>query len=91
MKSELRHLLDKLKADYSDFQNITISSTGVTFAMRRHGIVRFESLNALEEYAYLRAQSFPETTLLPANQADAIELIGNAVPPIMAEAILRQL
>lgn len=52
MKSELRHLLDKLKAEYPDFQNIIIAGNGTALAIRQHGAIRFESLDAMEAYAW---------------------------------------
>jgi hypothetical protein len=52
MKSELRHLLQKLKSEHPDFQNLVISSNGVTMAVRQHGTIRFESLDELEAYAW---------------------------------------
>jgi hypothetical protein len=54
MKSELTHLLQKLKAEHLDFQNLTIPSTGAPIlAIGRWGVVRrFESLDALEAYAW---------------------------------------
>lgn len=52
MKSELTHLLHKLAADYPDFTQLTISRTGVSVAARQHGLQRFETLDALEAYAW---------------------------------------
>ena len=64
---------------------------GTITTRARYGLANGNKYRMLSVREYLRAQSFPENTLLPSNQADAIELIGNAVPPLMAEAILRQL
>lgn len=52
MKSELIHLLQKLKAEHPDFQNIVISHNGVAMACLQHGYRRFETLDALEAYAW---------------------------------------
>jgi hypothetical protein len=52
MKSELIHLLAKLKADHPDFQNLIIASNGVAMACLQHGYRRFETLTDLESYAW---------------------------------------
>jgi hypothetical protein len=52
MKSELIHLLAKLKADHPDFQNLLIASNGVAMACLQHGYRRFETLTDLESYAW---------------------------------------
>lgn len=59
MKAELLHLLEKLKADYPDFQGVFITPNGVASAVRQHGCERFETLNALEEYAWPAASQTP--------------------------------
>lgn len=53
MKSELIHLLQKLKADHPDFQNLLIPHSGAPiFAVLQHTTRRFETLDALEAYAW---------------------------------------
>lgn len=52
MKSELIHLIERLLADYPDFQALTISKNGASFAVRQHNTVRFETLADLESYAW---------------------------------------
>jgi hypothetical protein len=53
MKSELLHLLAKLKAEHPDAQNIVIPIAGRSIAVTlQHGVRRFETLDALEAYAW---------------------------------------
>lgn len=59
MKAELLHLLAKLKAEYPDFQSLVITPNGVASAVRQHGCERFETLNALEAYAWPPAPQTP--------------------------------
>lgn len=55
MKSELLHLLAKLKSDHPDFNNLIISPNGTAMACLQHGCRRFENLDALEAYAWPQA------------------------------------
>ena len=61
MRAELRHLLDKLKAEKEGFQSLIIFSNGCAHAMFRWGTMQFESLDHLERWAYPPAA--PENNL----------------------------
>jgi hypothetical protein len=60
MKSELLHLLAKLKSDHPDFQNLILCPNGASMACLQHGYKRFESLDALEAYAWPQPSEAPQ-------------------------------
>lgn len=64
---------------------------GTITTVARYGLVSGDRYRMLKVSEYRRAMGFPENHLLPANAAEAIELLGNAVPPPMAEGIIKQL
>lgn len=69
MKSELKHLLSKLKTEHPDFQNIVISHNGVSMACLQHGYLRFETLDALEAYAWPQSETVGSPASAPAPKA----------------------
>lgn len=46
---------------------------------------------SMTPHALARFQSFPDTTIWPEGKSAATRLIGNAVPPLMAAALLKEL
>jgi hypothetical protein len=53
LKSELIHLLSKLKAEHPDAQNIIIPMSGSSVTVTlQHGVRRFETLDSIEAYAW---------------------------------------
>lgn len=53
MKSELIHLLAKLRIDYPDAKGLMIPIDGeAVLVVRQHNTARFESFDALEAYAW---------------------------------------
>lgn len=59
MKSELRHLLDKLKAERPGFQQLAISHNGRAMAIYNGAPIHFDSLDAIEAWTYRPAPSAP--------------------------------
>jgi hypothetical protein len=79
MKSELIHLLAKLKADHPDFQNLIIAGNGVAMACLQHGYRRFETLTDLESYAWPPQENVGCNDPLPPSAEDA--RAASALPP----------
>jgi hypothetical protein len=59
MKAELRHLLDKLKAEREGFQSLVLTANGKAMAVYRWEPLHFDSLDALEAWAYRPANPEP--------------------------------
>ncbi|HUS37332.1 MAG TPA: hypothetical protein VM680_18440 [Verrucomicrobiae bacterium] len=57
MKSELRHLLDKLKAEKPNFKQLVFSHNGRSMAVYGGAPILFESLDELEAWLYRPAPS----------------------------------
>jgi hypothetical protein len=60
VRAELRHLLDKLKAEREGFQSLVLYANGKSMAVFRWEPICFDSLDALEAWAYALAAAEPE-------------------------------
>jgi DNA (cytosine-5)-methyltransferase 1 len=54
-------------------------------------VVQGNRLRMLTVTEYRRAMGFPDTYKLPADKRTAVHLLGNAVCPPVAEAIIREI
>lgn len=62
---------------------------GTLTTRARWAIVRGDQMRMLQPSEARTAMSFPAHYLLPSNKAEANHLLGNAVPPLMAETVIR--
>jgi DNA (cytosine-5)-methyltransferase 1 len=64
---------------------------GTVTTCERFALVEGDRMGMVTVPEYRRAMSFPDTYLLPDNKHDAVALLGDAVPPVVAEDIVRAL
>jgi hypothetical protein len=81
MKSELIHLLHKLKAEHPDFQNLLIGGNGNCMVVLHHGCRRFETLDALEAYAWPPQENNESSVTLAPSAQDSPKATVNLARP----------
>lgn len=64
---------------------------GTVTTCERFAVVDGNRMGMLTVDEYRRAQSFPDSYVLPENKHLAVHLLGNAVPPVLAEDVIRAL
>lgn len=81
---EVTALMDKLPVKYR-----AIIAIGVTTGCRITEILSLRRFDLLTSKELAAATSFPENYLFAGSDTDAKKQIGNAVPPVLTEALYR--
>jgi DNA (cytosine-5)-methyltransferase 1 len=63
---------------------------GTVTTLDRWAVVDGDRMRMLTVEEYRKAMGFPQGYKLPTNRRDSIKLLGNAVPPMMAKEVVKQ-